>query len=225
MPPLFSKLLYLDQRAAPARGSWNMAFDEALLRTACFPVLRTYSWLEPSTTFGYFIPYQEALTQTNPNQKMIRRWTGGGIVLHGSDVTWTLVVPEQEVFFRIKPASSYMLLHQYCAELLRISGIDTEQVPEAPTAPKNGLCFAQPAPGDLVFTQKKIVGAGQRRTKQGLLHQASMSGINIPENFPALLAASMTEVVEHWTPDDELLELCGRLEEERYAAPAWTERC
>ena len=72
-----------------------MAVDAALLQAApslASPVLRFYSWAEPAATFGYFQKYSdvERMTLLRP---LVRRPTGGGLVPHDSDWTYSMVFP------------------------------------------------------------------------------------------------------------------------------------
>ena len=78
--------LILHPAASPAR---NMAIDESLLRHVQSPVLRIYSWDQPCVSIGYFQKAQLAPT----DRPMVRRFTGGGLVEHGKDLTYTHVLP------------------------------------------------------------------------------------------------------------------------------------
>jgi lipoate-protein ligase A len=67
---------FLHSPAAPA--AFNMALDEALLRTAAKrgrPLLRVYSWKKPAVTFGYFQKFPKDLAE---GYEVVRRPTGGG---------------------------------------------------------------------------------------------------------------------------------------------------
>ncbi len=222
---LFSRLLYFDDRPDPGGAAWNMAMDEAILLSVRQPTLRVYAWERPAVSFGYFIAASAARASCGQGMELVRRWTGGGIVLHGSDVTWSLAVPAADPFFKTKPVSSYMAINGQCAAVLRALGAAVEQIPETVPAPDQGLCFTQPAPGDLVVHGRKIVGAGQRRTRQGLLHQASVSGITVPPDFPAELARLLANEVEPWRPGAEIRKLAAELAAARYDNPGWRERC
>ena len=76
-------------------AAFNMALDEALLGAMPrlqTPVLRFYGWTEPAATFGYFQKFSdvEQATQLRP---LIRRPTGGGIVPHDADWTYSAAFP------------------------------------------------------------------------------------------------------------------------------------
>ncbi len=69
----------------------NMALDEALLEAMTRlqkPVLRFYGWTEPAATFGYFQKFSD-VEQATPLRPLIRRPTGGGIVPHDADWTYS----------------------------------------------------------------------------------------------------------------------------------------
>ncbi len=84
--------LRLIQEKEPRSAAENMAVDEVLLCTADYPVFRSYGWIRPSVSFGYFIPWKEVVSQY-AERDLVRRWTGGGIVEHGEDFTYSLVFP------------------------------------------------------------------------------------------------------------------------------------
>ena len=81
-------------------ASLNMAIDEALLGSATKPTLRFYGWMRPSLSFGYFGRYDDAAREGG-SRDLVRRWTGGGIVLHGNDLTYSLVIPGSCRSFRV----------------------------------------------------------------------------------------------------------------------------
>jgi lipoate-protein ligase A len=152
-----------------------MALDEALLEAMprlATPVLRFYSWTEPAASFGYFQKYSdvERLTHLRP---LIRRPTGGGIVPHDHDWTYSAVFPPQHPWYSISAIESYRQMHHWIQSAFAGMNISTELAPCClKSAP--GQCFAGHERFDLLWHQKKIAGAAQRRTKQGLLVQGSI---------------------------------------------------
>ena len=79
-------------RSGLSAAARNMACDEVLLESALRlgqPVVRFYGWTEPAATFGYFQKYAEveAMTELRP---LIRRPTGGGLVPHAADWTYSV---------------------------------------------------------------------------------------------------------------------------------------
>ena len=70
----------------------NMAIDEALLETAVIPTIRFYRWRSPALSFGYFGKFSDVAIYA-AERDLVRRWTGGGIVFHGDDLTYSIVIP------------------------------------------------------------------------------------------------------------------------------------
>ena len=156
----------------PHEAPLNMALDEVLLASATGPMLRVYRWARPAVSFGYFGKVADVAAAW-PGREMVRRWTGGGIVPHGADVTYTLVVPRGCAFFRLRPDESYRTIHEHLAALLATLGT-TVQVAASASAKISDACFENPARHDLLGAAGKIAGAAQRRTRDGLLIQGSV---------------------------------------------------
>jgi len=201
-----------------------MAVDEALLAEGhdAHPVLRVYRWDRPTLSFGYFLPHLSAQAVRGPGESLTRRWTGGGLVHHAEALTWTLMVPSAHPFSQIRPVESYRRLHEVLAATLEKGGLGPlTVVPSGTPAPAEGLCAEAAAPGDILREGRKIAGSGQRRTRDGLLHQGVIfwpeSGLG--EDFPRRLAEALAGEVLVFSPD-----LSARLPLERYQDPAWNTR-
>jgi lipoyl(octanoyl) transferase len=220
MSCLIEKVMILDERKIPGGAAWNMAADEALLGQERGAVLRVYRWRSPALSFGYFLPWESACVVSG-GRELVRRWTGGGMVAHGEDFTWSLILPSAEPLGRQRPVESYTTIHGALAEAMRGAGIKVEQAGATAAPPPGGFCFTAPAPGDLLQSGRKIAGAGQRRCRQGLLHQGSVSGVDLPENFPERLAEALASTVERFPADRMPVEAAERLEIERYGSESW----
>jgi lipoate-protein ligase A len=155
--------------------AFNMALDEALLEAAPRlgrPVLRFYGWTEPAATFGYFQKYAEVerATQLRP---LIRRPTGGGMVPHDADWTYSLAFPPGHEWHSLKAGESYRRVHAWIQRAFAKLNVATELAPDArKTGP--GQCFVGHEKSDLLWNGRKIAGAAQRRNKLGLLIQGSV---------------------------------------------------
>ena len=171
MKPLFARLEYWED-TEPREAALQMDIDRALLETTTLPVLRTYKWARPCVTIGYFGSETEAAA-LYPKLPITRRWTGGGTVLHGRDAPYSLIVPRPEPFASLKAPDSYRTLHGILAAVLKSEFPDVCSAVES--APKKSSdCFQNPVTDDLLSKGCKVAGAGQRRTRHGLLHQGSL---------------------------------------------------
>ncbi len=146
----------------------NMAIDQALLEMANEPMLRVYHWDCPSISIGFSQDWA-LLKDTLPAWPVVRRWTGGGVVLHDGDTTYSLIVPASDPWSRTRPLDSYRLVHESLAKQLGCCRLVGEA--ERKEGPQ---CFQAPALHDILMGDDKIAGAGQRRTRLGLLHQGSI---------------------------------------------------
>jgi len=179
-----SLLLLIDQEPHPA--SLNMAVDEVVLKESSVPILRAYRWSNPSASFGYFESHSDVAKQ-HPGRDLVRRWTGGGVVLHGEDFTYSLMVPAGSSFLKLRAARSYMAIHRLIAKTMQESGIPASMAQNA--SPKiSRACFENAVPNDVLLENRKIAGAAQRRSKFGLLHQGSIQYANLDPGFGEMLA-------------------------------------
>jgi lipoate-protein ligase A len=157
---------------APA---FNMALDEALLRDAVrrgCPALRFYSWTIPAATFGLSQDYA-AVSEWTLLRPLIRRPTGGGVVPHLNDWTYSVALPAGDPWHALRAADSYIRLHRWLQAAFLELGLEAELCPERiPDAP--GQCFIGAEQHDLLCRGRKIAGAAQRRTRQGMLIQGSV---------------------------------------------------
>jgi lipoate-protein ligase A len=151
---------------SPAR---NMAVDEALLREVQAPVLRVYGWNVPAVSLGYFQP----ASLVPAGRLFIRRYTGGGLVDHAHDVTYTVVLPRAHDWMQLSAPESYEQIHLGVQAALASMGVVSELTPAA-SAVESEACFQKPVRFDIVAADAKLSGAAQRRTREGLLHQGSI---------------------------------------------------
>ena len=215
-------VVWLDDN--PRSGPLNMAIDEALLEVSPVPVLRVYRWDGPWVSIGYFTRREDAV-RAFPDRPIVRRWTGGGIVDHAYDWTYSLAIPSGQPLAALGTEASYQVIHAALADALTACGCPAALTP-APAAGSNGLCFQSPVRADVVSDGRKVAGAAQRRTRRGLLHQGSVQGIEYPSGLAWALAARLHTSPTLDTPPqaDFLVARARKLAESRYADPAWSAR-
>jgi lipoyl(octanoyl) transferase len=170
-------LEYLQLWIDPVRrdGPATMAVDDWLLDHCEVPLLRVYRWADGWGSLGYFGRLAEARAAV-PGVEWVRRRTGGGVVDHRADWTYSLVVPASEPLAGARGDASYRFIHAALAGALAGEGICAE-LSAGEGATGEGVCFANPVRHDLLegATGRKLAGAGQRRTRHGLLHQGSVA--------------------------------------------------
>jgi lipoate-protein ligase A len=207
----------------------NMAIDEALLEAANVPSLRFYRWQHPALSFGYFCPFANVA----PYQKerdLVRRWTGGGIVFHGEDLTYSIVIPRQDPAFKESSRTIYEKVHRAICDALSVAGQLAELVPVAavrnrriPPVPdgRHSNCFANPVRSDVLINGKMVAGAAQRRTRIGLLQQGSIQNADLSDDFADRFARGLGLDCSEATIGDPVLTRAMELVRQKYAADRW----
>ncbi|MEX0818404.1 MAG: biotin/lipoate A/B protein ligase family protein, partial [Pirellulaceae bacterium] len=163
----------------PARGSWNMAVDEALLGwagTVGGSALRFYQWNEPTLSLGYFQPHQ-ARDQHPPSADlpMVRRATGGGAIIHDRELTYSFVTPIRNRFSSAVQ-DVVKLFHTTLIETLANYGIEAVLCGDAASDSLNEpfLCFQRRSSLDILVASSKVAGSAQRRHQGALLQHGSI---------------------------------------------------
>jgi lipoate-protein ligase A len=218
---LFEELIVHDYHA-PVSAAMNMAIDEALLEQATLPALRFYGWRQPSLSFGYFNKFAEIAGEAD-DRELVRRWTGGGTVPHGEDLTYSLVTPATEAAAALGSSAIYAALHAAIRDALREEGKTAHLAPEA--APKiSEACFANPVRNDVLLDERKIAGAAQRRTRGGFLHQGSIQLPDLPDSFRTRFVAALARKIRHEKLPPQILARAAILEAEKYGTATWLRR-
>ena len=210
----------------------NMALDEALLENAISigrPVLRFYGWTEPAASFGYFQKYAdvERWTLLRP---LIRRPTGGGLVPHDADWTYSLVVPPTEPWYELSATESYRRMHEWIRAAFEKIGIATELAPCCRKA-LPGQCFAGHEKYDVLWHERKVAGAAQRRNRRGLLIQGSMQPPPVQvlrtdweQAMYDVAEIFLGKTMEKFTPEAALNDRAGELAVATYSQAAYNQR-
>lgn len=171
-----------------ADGPVNMAADELLADEAERRgglVVRIYDWTTTTVSLGAFQPLAEAeACGSIAGLPLVRRPSGGGAIIHGSDLTYAAAVPKAHPWGG-SPQALYDALHRSMATVLGEMGVEARlHAPSAADPPADAfLCFARRSPGDLVASpagrapspnDPKIMGSAQRRLGTAVLQHGSL---------------------------------------------------
>jgi lipoate-protein ligase A len=222
-------------------AAMNMAIDEALLEYATEPIIRFYRWRSPALSFGYFGRFAHVASYQG-TRDLVRRWTGGGIVFHGQDLTYSIVIPANDAAFNKSSMSIYEKIHRALCNVLVATGERPELKPVAAvsdcrihldsavrhrrysstaTHDAGYSCFENPVRADVMINGRKVAGAAQRRTRRGLLHQGSIQAVDLEndlaQRFTQALSADHAERKLH----GEILKRGRELTEQKYGTENW----
>ena len=160
-------------------AAMNMAIDEALMirqKEDALPTLRFYGWTHPSFSFGYFQKILEEVNVPKCREEgigLVRRPTGGGTVIHGWDLTYTVAVPLDNPLVPKNILESYRLIHHCIIEGLQQLNVKAEHFSEQSGSKEKlpNICLTNPTRYDVLIDGKKVAGAAQRRKQGVMLHQ------------------------------------------------------
>lgn len=213
-------------------AAFNMALDEALLEAMprlLKPVLRFYGWTEHAASFGYFQKFSE-IERTTLLRPLVRRPTGGGLVPHDADWTYSLAFPTNHEWYSTSAVESYRRVHEWIQRAFGELKVSTELASCCrKSAP--GQCFVGYEKFDVLWQGKKIAGAAQRRSKQGLLIQGSVQPPSVSLKRPdwetamrdvgaKILGAEWSK----WQPDQELAARVEELVHQKYCQKSYNEK-
>ena len=169
----------LSMGANPA--AMNMAVDEAILlaqKEQPNPTLRFYEWSSPAFSFGYF---QDITSEVNVQAcradgiELVKRMTGGGTVVHGWELTYTLILPRAAIEIGISDA--YQRIGQSLVKAFQKLGVPAQCYAvcsdSSETAPN--ICLTNPAEHDVMSNGKKLAGVSVRRNRDGIMFQGYIS--------------------------------------------------
>jgi lipoate-protein ligase A len=218
-------------------AAFNMALDEALLEAMSrlqTPVLRFYGWTEPAATFGYFQKYSsvERATLLRP---LVRRPTGGGIVPHDADWTYSFAVPPGHGWHSLAAIESYRRIHEWIQRAFVKLKVKTELAPSQKSAADNpdipDECFTGHEKFDLLWHGKKIAGAAQRRNKLGLLIQGSVQPPPVSLSRSDWEEAMQTAVMESfsiqwrmYSPNKDSIARATELARQKYSQTSYNQK-
>jgi lipoate-protein ligase A len=213
--------VYYDAEKRPA--ALNMAVDEALLETATLPAIRFYGWVRPAVSFGYFSKFREAI-EAGAGRDLVRRWTGGGIVLHGTDLTYAIVVPATNHYLVRSPLDLYSDVHAAIREALVEDGVNAVLANVA-SKKISDACFANSVRSDVLIDGRKVAGAAQRRTRTGLLQQGSIQVENLGSDFAERFARGLCPGPRPRSVSNVIAKRAHEIAAQKYAQRSWLERC
>jgi len=155
---------------------WNMALDEVLIKSVSramsgTPVLRLYGWSPPAISIGYFQSVEQEVNVRRCTQigiDIVRRVTGGGAVLHESEVTYSFITRK----YPQNILESYRMISDPI-----VNGLINLGFHKARFDPIN----------DVVVDGKKVSGNAQTR-KEGVLlqHGTILLNVNFEKMFTLL---------------------------------------
>ncbi|MGM0472429.1 MAG: lipoate--protein ligase family protein [Bacillota bacterium] len=178
-------------------GAMNMALDEAILdhvkEGKVAPTIRFYGWQPATVTLGYFQKLTQELDVTacqEWNVDIVRRLTGGRAVLHDDELTYSLIISEEDSLLPKSVIESYKVISQGLLAGLEELGVAAKLVSRAEKKQRksqSAACFDAPSWYELTVDGKKIIGSAQTRRRGVLLqHGSIINSQNLDKLFSIL---------------------------------------
>jgi lipoate-protein ligase A len=156
-----------------------MAVDEALFvgfREGDLPILRLYGW-ETSLSAGRFSKIRSRVNLEKLKEREIscvRRMSGGGILVHGGDLSYTLILPRE--FLRNHGVKeSYRTLCAFLIRLYEKLGLKADFACDVDCETTHSdICLAANEAYDIMIEGRKSGGNAQRYTRKVLFQHGSI---------------------------------------------------
>ncbi len=165
-------------------ASENMAIDEAIMNGLesgiSEPTIRFYDWNPPTVSFGFHQDIEKEADLERINAKgfgLIRRPTGGRLVLHKNEITYAVIAPLSD-HLAGSIIDVYAEISLALAEGLRMMGINVQFEKGSLTSQEqrevSNPCFSSSSKYELTYQRKKIVGSAQLRRNNVFLQHGSI---------------------------------------------------
>ncbi len=161
-----------------ANSAENMATDEALLKNFVYndsTIFRLYTWESDSLTIGASQKLSDYKLAHKYNDTYAKRITGGGILYHGHDLSYSLIIPT-EILKEYTIKQSYEKICSFILTFYRKLGLktcfakDNDQIELS----KSAYCQVGYEAYDILVDGQKIGGNAQRRTKKAIFQHGSI---------------------------------------------------
>jgi len=158
----------------------NMAIDEAIFamreKLGLPATLRFYAWKPAAISIGYFQKIEDPSLEEYKRQKItiVRRFTGGGAILHRNEITYSLACSTNEFPLLQDITKTQQLVHEAIILGLQNLGIRAELERKETKGPDPYFCFVTPSKYDVVEDGRKIAGSAQRRRNRAFFQHGSI---------------------------------------------------
>ncbi len=159
-------------------SSINSNIDKALFKAFkndSMPILRVYSWEDCVTLgAGQKLDDYEKL-QTSYKNNISKRLTGGGVLFHGHDISYTILVNPNMIENK-DVKETYFLICQFLLKFYKNLGLNADFAKDNKdiVLSKSPFCQVGFEAYDIIIDNKKIGGNAQKRAKNCILQHGSI---------------------------------------------------
>lgn len=164
-------------------SAMNMAIDEAMMTAhregRVPPTIRFYGWFPATLSIGYFQRAEKEVDMVTLKKHgigFVRRMTGGRAVLHDRELTYSVVVAEENPLIPPTVSESYRIVSQGLLAGFQRLGLEAylSSPEETSKEHSSSICFDSPSDYELVVAGKKVAGSAQTRQRGVMLQHGSI---------------------------------------------------
>ena len=212
-------------RSPVSSAAYNMAFDEQIFEHYLedgVGVFRVYRWEGPAFTYGFSQNPQNEINLkrcAEEGVQIAKRMTGGGILFHDDEITYSFVCNKDDVGESPGTLVSYRNICKFLISFYESLGLTSRFALEAGgfkdrCAPQQ-LCSAAHEKYDIIIGTKKIGGNAQKRKRLAIFQHGSIP-LRINWDFVRKYLNSLPDNISQYAttlseqlkiiPDNQILE-------------------
>jgi len=213
----------------PSDPAENMATDEALFlslgKGLAKGFLRLYSWSPPSLSFGYFQKIEEIIDLKflkNSSLGAVRRMTGGRMVFHSKEITFSIGLPLSSIKLPDSGETSFLarfreIMKPFMASLSELGLFPSFGKIRQGNDKSKIYCFSTSAGHSVFLGEKKLIGAaGSVKGNFILVHGSiPISKTTLPREIflkpPSEKPLALTAALNEFLSPSEILGLPKRI--------------
>ena len=212
-------------RSQSSDAMYNMALDEKIFDRYVedgIPVFRVYGWKSASFTYGVSQKPENEIDVKRcalDGVGIAKRMTGGGVLLHHNEITYSLVCAKEDIGEPDGVFVSYRRISAFLISFYRSLGLDAsfalERKDFKTLCAPHELCSASREKYDIVINGRKIGGNAQKRKRRAVFQHGSIP-LNVDWAFmrryvrslPEDISSGVTTLTEELkcVPDKRILE-------------------
>lgn len=182
-----SKTTFRLIRSGTLSAKENMAMDKVLFdnfSNTLVPIFRIYTW-QKSFTFGM----SSSISKIKDKKELLayknnyaKRMTGGGILFHGNDISYSLIIPTSYMD-SLSVKKSYEKICKFLLHFYKSLGLDAIYAKDDNSIDKskNEFCQLGFEDYDILINGQKMGGNAQRRTKNTIFQHGSIGIFNLDD--------------------------------------------
>ena len=153
----------------------NMDFDKSLVENFDdTPIFRLYSWEKDSFTIGRFQKIEDISDIKKFGNNYAKRITGGGLLLHGYDISYSILLPI-DLLGSKNVKQSYEYICSFILNFYKKLGLHVEYAKDIDlNLSKSFFCQEGFEAYDMICEGKKVGGNAQKRTKSLIFQHGSI---------------------------------------------------